>query len=645
MTAARLRAVVSGASRKRRPARGRSKARGGLGRRILRGLLLATIIGAVLGAVGLRATLVWLEGQLPDVLTVEDYRRNALQTTRVHAADGTVVHEWWRERRTVVPGDRIPRHVKVAAVAAEDGDFYEHEGLDWPGMVRALLVNLRDGRYSQGASTITQQVARTFYLSQDKTLRRKALELVLARKLEKHLSKDEILELYLNQIYFGHGRWGIAEAARHYLGERVAALSPADAATLMALVPAPEHLNPADAPEACRKRRDRILRDMVARGFLSEEDGRRAMAQPIRTVAPEPEPAGAPWFVDVVRRRLEEAVGREAVQAGGLRVYTTLDPSAQRAMDAAVRRRLGTSEASPEVAMVMMEPDTREVLALVGGTDWRRSPFNRAVQASRQPGSTFKPFVYGAGLERGVLTDETRYPNEITCYRGAHGRWCPHNAGGGHDGEEVSVAEALSRSLNVVAVRAMRDTGVAAVTDFARRVGIRSPIPADLTAALGSADVRPLELVNAYATFAAGGRAGRPVFVRRVEAPDGRVVFSETPSWRRGFSEKLARRMTTMLRRVVEEGTGRSAALDGVPIAGKTGTTDRRVDAWFVGYTVPDEEHPDLPSAVCGVWVGHDAREPLAGGSGGATAAPLFADTLSTWLGLDRGDAAAVAPR
>lgn len=611
---------------KKQPARPKP----GLLGRLVRAALLLCVVGALLGLVLFRAVTVYLEAELPDVLTVADYRAHALQTTRVHAADGTLIAEWWRERRTVVFGDRIPRHVRLAAVAAEDGDFYQHEGLDIPGMFRALLVNLRDGRYTQGASTITQQVARSFYLSQDKTLRRKVLEVFLAQKLERHLEKDEILELYLNQIYFGHGRWGIAEAARHYLGKSVQALEVADAALLMGLVPAPERLNPLDDPKGAQARRDRVLDRMVERGFIDAAAAKAAKGAPVRSVAQDDEVIAAPWFVDAVRRRLELAVGAERLTGGGLRVDTTLRPDAQAALEQAVATHLGTAEASPEAAALLMNPATREVLALVGGKDFERSPYNRAVQARRQAGSTFKPFVYGAGMEAGALSPSTTYPNSLVCYPGGGRRWCPANADGRHDGAQVTVTEALSRSLNVVAVQAMRAAGVARVTDFARRAGISSPIPADLTAALGSADVSLMELVDGYATIAAGGVAGRPVLIRRVESPDGSVIFSESPRLRHAIPSPIAAALTAMLEGVVATGTGRNAALNGVRVAGKTGTTNDRVDAWFVGYTLPASG----PAVVGGVWVGYDARRSIVGGSGGRTAAPIWADAVGAWLGL-----------
>ena len=572
--------------------------------------------------VALWALAVALEGELPRVLSVADYRHNALQMSRIYAADGQLLAEVGDERRTLIAAADIPRHVRLAAVAAEDADFYEHEGVDLPGMLRALAVNLRDGRYSQGASTISQQVARSFYLSSDKTLRRKALEVLLALRLERRLTKDEILELYLNQIYFGCGRYGIEEAARHYLGKRVRDLDVADAALLMSVVPAPERLHPFADPSGCAARRDRILRRMAGAGFITDGEAEEATGRPLRLA--DPQLAGpavhAPWFVDVVRRHLERALGPDALRRRGLRIHTTLLPAAQAGLDEAIRVVGASLEPEAEVAVVVLDPVTKEVLALVGGRDFLASPFNRAVQARRQAGSTFKPFVFGAGIERGVLRPETTYANTPATYRGARGPWRPLNADGQHDGAQVTLREALARSLNVVAVKVLRDVGVSTMVDFARRVGVRSAIPRDLSAALGSAEVSPLELAAAYATLADRGRRGQPVLVRRVEGPRGRLLYAEEPAFEQAIPAAVAATVVDMLRAVVEEGTGRAAELTGTRVAGKTGTSDGRVDAWFAGFT--DD------GWLATVWVGRDDGRPLARGSGGGTAAPIWAEVM-----------------
>ena len=583
-----------------------------------------------LGVIAFHGASVWVDGDLPPVQSVEDYREGALQTTRVFARDGRLAAELWRERRTLVSGQEIPRHVRQVVVAAEDGDFYEHDGVDLFGILRAVVVNLRDQRFSQGASTITQQLARSFHLSADKTLERKLMEVFLARKLETHLTKEEILTLYLNQIYFGHGRWGISEAARYYLQKDVSQLTVPDAALLMALVPAPERLNPFVAYKEALERRNRILGRMVVLGYATE--GEAARHRRSRPTLADRKGGGnvAPWFVDVVKRRLVDALGLDRVMTGGLRVYTTLDLDAQVSVDLAMKHHLGDTPSGPQGAVVVLDPDSREVRALSGGVDPEASAFNRAIQARRQAGSTVKPFVYGAAFERGVLDADSELLNSARCYRGAKGPWCPRNAGGAHDGAPTTVGEALRRSLNVTAVQALQKVGISAFTDFIRRAGVRSAVPANLTAALGSGEVTLLEITNAYATLAAGGVYNEPLFVRRVEDPNGRIVHAERGDARPAVAASVVELLTPMLTAVVSSGTGRRAQLDGIEVAGKTGTTSGRVDAWFVGYTAGGEG-PHFP-AVAGVWVGHDDNRPLLSGSGGKTAAPLWADAMRGWF-------------
>jgi len=535
----------------------------------------------------------------------------------------------WRERRTLVEGDAIPQHVRDVAVAAEDGDFYKHDGIDFFGIMRAMLVNLRDQRFSQGASTITQQLARSFYLSAEKTLERKVLEVFLARKLEMHLSKDDILTLYLNQIYFGHGRWGIAEAARYYYGKEVRDLSVSDAAMLMALVPAPERLNPKVALQEALRRRNRVLERMVSQGYLSQMEASLCRQERPEILRSPPELPRAEWYLDVVKRRVSDALGHGALMTGGLRIYTNLDLQAQASVDHAVKKHLGDVSHAPQGAVVVVEAKTHAVRAISGGANYKESVFNRAIQARRQAGSTVKPFVYGAAFERGLLRPDSELPNTARCYRGAKRAWCPKNANGVHDDQLTSISDALMRSLNVIAVQTLRMVGISAFTDFIRRAGVRSAVPANLTAALGSGEVTPLELTNAYATLASHGVHAEPVFVQRVEDPRGRIVYAERAAPRPALSRDVSDALTKMLTRAVSEGTGRRAALSEVDVAGKTGTTNGRVDAWFVGYTLPEGKEP---SVVTGVWVGHDDNTPLVSGSGGKTAAPIWSDVMKGWM-------------
>ena len=590
----------------------------------LRRLLIVTLVLAGLAAASLAVLDRYYEAHLPGLSSFSEYQAFAPQVSRVYDAAGQPISEFFIERRTVVGPSALPLFLKQAAVAAEDHDFYEHEGLDYSAIIRAAFVNLSDGKITQGASTITQQVARALFLSAEKTLDRKLVEAFLARKLERGLTKDELLTIYLNHIYFGHGRYGVQEAARYYLDKDAKALTVGDAALLMSLVPSPEHRNPFTDPVGARKRRDVLLNTMERLGFLNLPQLAQAQSEPLRLATPsQPNSEWSYWFVDAVRRRTETALGRAALNRGGLHIYTSLRPKAQRAALAAVTEQLGPSAPdAPEAAVVMLDARSREIVALVGGRDPKTSQFNRAIMAKRQAGSTFKPFVYGAGLESGRLKPETSYPNRRIRYRGANGGWRPSNYDGKHDGKSTSVRDALARSLNVVAVQALRDVGIAQLTDFARRAGLNSPIPADLSAALGSATVSPLEITNAYATFASGGLAGTPVLIRRIEDHEGRLLHSESARLHRVIDLSVVNTLDELLRDVVKRGTGKRAQVPNATIAGKTGTTSHHIDAWFVGYS---------SNIVAGVWLGHDRPRSLEGASGGATAAPIFARALSEW--------------
>ena len=574
-------------------------------------------LGLLVVALGLSAfwgLTLYLDGELPSVLSVADYRAHTAQMSRVHAADGRVIGVFRTERRTLVSLAELPPHLPQALVASEDEHFFTHDGLDYLGMVRAMWVNLRTGHFSQGASTLTQQLARAFYLNADKTLERKLLEVFLARKLDRHLDKEEILELYLNQVYFGDGRFGIQEAARHYFGKDARALDVSEAATLVGLLPSPDRLNPHVDLERSLARRARVLEAMARTGALPPDEARRAARAPLRLAPRElTDPNPYPWFTDLVRRRLEPIFGRERLLQGGLVIHTTLDPRLQDALDAAVAA--ADLPEGAEVAAALIDPSTRGLRALVGGRDFERSSFNRAVQAHRQAGSTFKPFVYAAGVECGAFGSDATWPD----VRRSWGGWRPSNADGRHSGSQVGIEDAIARSLNVIAVQALADVGVARVTDFARRAGLHATIPPDLTAALGSAEVTPLDLANAYASFAARGVAADVVVVRRVEDSSGRLLWAEDAAPRRAFDASLAVRVTGWLRAAATRGTAKAARPPGFDVVGKTGTSDASRDVWFAGYA---------PGVVAAIWVGRDDALPMPEATGGDTAAPIFAATL-----------------
>jgi penicillin-binding protein 1A len=593
-------------------------------------------LAAAAGAgTGLAVALVARE--LPDVALLDDYRPPL--STRVVDRHGERLGEFFEERRQLVALDGLPRHLIEAFLASEDSDFFEHAGLDLSAMARAAWVNLRAGGVVQGGSTITQQLAKSLLPSAERTLWRKLQDTLLALRIEARLPKERILEIYLNQIYFGEGAYGVSEAARSYFAKDAAQLDLAEAALLAGLPKAPSAYSPRDHPESAEERRLWVLEQMVALGFIDEATQRAAAAPPqLAPATPAVEPAAA-YAVEEVRRRLFQELGADAVLRGGLRVETTLDAGLQRAAHAALRsgledfaRRHARKGAAPtppavEGALVALEAESGDLLALVGGYDFARSQFNRALQARRQPGSAFKTFVYGAALAAGFQPSATVYDYQFEYVDEVTGKpWRPRNFKEELLGE-VSLREAFARSLNNATVRLLEELGIRRASDFARRAGIRSPLAKDLGIALGTSEVTLLEITSAYGTFAAGGRVPRARAISRVLDRDGRVLLAdlafggegEPPA---GISAVDAYLVTDLLRASVQSwyGTGHSAAALRVPLAGKTGSTNEYRDAWFIGYS---------PAVVAGVWVGRDDRSPLGRRETGARAAlPIWMEFM-----------------
>lgn len=496
----------------------------------------------------------------------------------------------------------ITPEMQQAIIAIEDSRFFLHPGIDIRGIARALWVDLKRGRRAQGASTITQQLARVLYLSPEKTVQRKAAEMLLALLLEMRYSKSRILEIYLNTIYFGEGAYGIADAALTYFGKPVSELTLSEAALLAGLPKAPSTLSPYSNPDKALARRDLVLERMIDLAYITAEQAEAAKNEPLSL-------AGlrgglAPYFVDYVSAQLIESYGATAVHRGGLRVHTTLDLKMQRA----AREALGKSQG----AIVAIDPTDGAIRSMVGGRDYVESQFNRATQAVRQPGSAFKPFVYAAALEQGLpmnylLVD---HPGDFNGYR-------PENFKGEYWGS-VTLKFALTRSLNTASVRLLKQIGVDAGIEMAKRLGIGTlllPDDRNLALALGglTKGVIPLDMAAAYAVFANGGFYNEPYAIEQVYDARGRLIFRHRPHSRRVLNEEVAYLMTNMLQSVVEQGTGTAANI-GRPQAGKTGTTNNTLSAWFVGYT------PQLSATV---YVGHDTRQPLSLG-GGSLAAPIW---------------------
>jgi penicillin-binding protein 1A len=560
---------------------------------------------------------------------------------RILDRDGRFIARLTNVRRVNVPLSAVPPHVRAAFLATEDRRFYQHHGLDWHGFARAAVRNVGALGVREGFSTITMQVARNTFVARffsERSLRRKLIELRMAQLIEKNLTKDQILELYLNVIYLGNGVYGVEAASRDLFGKSVNQLSLAEGAVLAALPKGPSAYTPRNNPKRALGRRNLVLSLMADQGYVARPRAEEAARQPLTVAENEWRPAqpNDSYAVDAVRAFVDSVLGvkdAKGVEKETLRdaaVYTTLDLRAQAAADRAVRRRAdanaresedyyGRVRDPVEGAMVAIDPRTGDVRALVGGRHFERGAFDRALAAHRQPGSAFKPFVYAAALGAG-MTPATMVDDEPVEVRTGRQVWTPDNFNGEYLGR-VTLRRALERSANAATVRVSRSVGEARVVAVAHRNGIASQLPVVPAIALGAVDVTPLELVTAYAPFANGGVRVTPRLVRRIEAADGTPLWSgEAAPTVAVMDPRDAYQITSMLRAVVDYGTGHTVRELGVrgPVAGKTGTTNNGADVWFVGYT---------PTLVAGFWFGYDTPRPISGdASGGRLAAPAWAD-------------------
>lgn len=537
-------------------------------------------------------------------------------TSPMHAAtlladNGEILATLGEGPSRYIPLETIPLDMRNAIVAIEDRWFYEHPGFNPVAILRAIYIDIRAKKKVLGASTITQQLAKNLFLTRKKTLGRKVEELVLAIILEQRYTKDQILELYLNQIYFGKGSYGIEAAARTYLGKSASELDLADSALLAAIPRSPSSYDPYINPDLALERRNHVLERMAALDMITEASRATAAATPLKLSRLERGPA--PYFVDYVRKQLEDKYGSALVYKGGLRVHTTLNMDYQSAAHAAFAAQ------DFQGALVAVDPETGGIRAMVGGRDYSASQFNRAVLAFRQPGSTFKPFIYAAALEDGwqqnTLVEDT--PREYAGY--TPGNWRSEYWG------PVVMKHAVAVSLNNAAVWTLHTIGVDKAIKLSKDMGITSLVAEDrnLSLALGglTKGVTPLELASAFVPFANGGLRYEVRAIQRVLDEDGRILEDHPPRGVRVISETTAYLITDMLKAVLEYGTGKNLLVNR-PAAGKTGTTDEKISLWFAGYT---------PSLVTVVYIGDDKREPLPG-YGSSLAGPIWAEFMSTAL-------------
>lgn len=553
-------------------------------------------------------------------------RPETAQATEILDAAGRRITLMFTENRVEIPVTDMPNYLLDAVVAVEDDRFYQHHGIDPQGVARALYRNVRAGRIVEGGSTLTQQLAKNLYLTHARTLTRKAREAVLTVKLETAYSKKELLGMYWNTIYLGEGAYGVEVASQTYFGKPARQLTLAEAALLAGLPRSPEYYNPRKNPDAAVDRRNLVLDKMVGQGMITAAQAAAAKQEPLKLSAEGGTAVRsevAPYFVDYVVRELKQRYPDIAatLRDGGYQVYTTLDLDMQRAANQAA----ASAPAGPEVALVAIEPNTGHIKALVGGRS-ERVDLNRALER-QQPGSAFKPFVYSAVLETRSYTVLSTQVDKRVSFPGAvpGQEWRPENFEKKYSNQPTGMREALHKSLNTVTAQWMDTIKPPAVIDLAKRMGIESKLESNLTLGLGTSEVTPLELTRAYAPFANGGFAVKPMAVLRVTDRSGMVLAEESPERSQALHPGIAFIMTDVLKGVLGPGgtaAGTSDMIGRRPAAGKSGTTDESRDAWFVGYT------PDLVSAV---WLGYDDNRQT-GLLGGATVSPIWARFVSKAL-------------
>lgn len=558
---------------------------------------------------------------LPPIANLENFKPNVV--TKIYSADGEIIKTFTGFKSKNVTFEEIPDNIKQAIIATEDKNFYKHKGYDPLGLVRSILANIKEGHFSQGASTITQQLARVLFLSNEKSIIRKVKELIIATRIEKSVSKDKILEMYLNNVYLGSSSFGVAAAAEVYFGKNLNQLTLAEAALISGLPQAPSIYTPFSNKDLAIKRRNHVLNRMYKMNYITKEQLEKAKAEKVN-LNKNPDITfyhRAGYFVDYVMAELKKiGFSEEEISQGGYKITTTLNYKAQRAAEESVLKNLGAwglTQEQQQAAVFAINPNSGEIYVYVGGKKYGQSQYDRVSNAIRPPGSSFKPFVFAAALERGYD------PNELvddTPFTANDKKWTPKNYGDKYRGK-IPMFTALTVSSNVVAARIIQDIGVRPVISLCRALGLSTPLEHDYTIALGSNGVKLSEMVVAYGAFANDGYKVKPYAVEKIETSRGKVIYTATKkSSLKVLDSRTAMTITAMMKTVITNGTGRAANI-GKPAAGKTGTTDNYKDAWFVGFT---------PDVVAGVWVGKDNNSnmtvPL---TGGTVPALIWKDTMT----------------
>ncbi|MBE9167645.1 PBP1A family penicillin-binding protein [Pleurocapsales cyanobacterium LEGE 06147] len=568
---------------------------------------------AGIGSSAIALGYVWykLEASLPKTIDpVLTYARP--ETLTIKAADGSLLQETGPVTHEKINLEEVPAILPQAFIASEDRRFYQHDGVDLQGIARATFANLRAGQVVEGGSTISQQLARITFLSQEKSLWRKLKEIIIAHQIDHRFEKPQILESYLNLVYLGSGSYGVADAAWVYFGKSIDELTLSEVATLAGIVPAPSVYSPFTNPELAKQRRNLVLGNMKQQGYITADEAAAAIASPLVTERQQPKyfRRQAHYFTDYIRKELPQYVSPEVLEAGGIIVETTLEPQWQKAAEATIEdgiEQYGKWQKWQQGALVAIDPRTGEIKAMVGGNDFGNNQYNRVTQAQRQPGSTFKTFVYTAAIAAGF----SPYKSYLDAEYFVDG-YQPKNYQDRYRRSYISLYDALAESINVVALRTMLDIGWNPTIEIAKKMGIESELKPTYSLALGAWEVNLLELTNAYGTLANQGIHQKAYGISRIRDRQGNIIYEANFEPQAAIDEDTAAIMNWMLQGVVNSGTGIPAQI-GRPAAGKTGTSDESRDLWFIGY---------IPQVAAGVWLGNDNNQPTQGTSG--TAAELW---------------------
>lgn len=585
-----------------------------------------------------------LRADMPTPETIINFKAPA--STRILDCQGRIISELFQEKRRPVPLETIPCHLVQSVVAVEDKRFYSHWGIDLVRVAGSIVANILHPGNLQGASTITQQLARSMFLTPKRQLIRKLKEMVLAIELERHYSKQEILEMYLNQVWFGGSVYGVAAASEKYFGKHISRLNPVECATLGAMIANPAAYSPYRHPNRLIRRRNYFLKKLFRLGQLTKEQYELAIKEPLNLQPPGISTNEAPYFVEEVRRYLIKTYGYDFVYKSGATIWTTIDIDIQSLANQLLLNWLDqleeeyrlkpkkgaydslaysdSSRPQPnylQAALIIEDIKTGEIRAMIGGRDFKHSEFNRATQARRQVGSAFKPFIFTAAIDNGKTAADIENDSALVIRIDGQPDYRPKNYDLKFLGR-MTLRQALALSRNLVAVRLCASIGPAAVAKYANLLGIEQPIPPYYSIALGSIELTLLEMVNAFNTIANQGVRVKPFFITRIDDEYGRILEEKVPEPKLVIRPQTAYILTSMMQSVVNEGTGTAIRQRGFkgPAAGKTGTTDDYTDAWFIGYT---------PTHTCGIWIGYDTKKTIfRGATGGVIAAPIWGEIM-----------------